>query len=81
MRERDVAIRGRDNAQGERDMAILAYNNEKKESRRWYFSYRDKDRCIQELLRESLLNRYYVSGMLTIFSKIPDSCKLTPKTK
>src|SRR6266498_289527 len=33
MRERDVAIRGRDNAQGEWDMAILAYNNEKKESR------------------------------------------------
>ena len=50
MRERDVAIRGRDNAQGERDMAILAYNNEKKESHRWYFLYQDKDRRIQELL-------------------------------
>src|ERR1044072_8440375 len=48
MRERDVAIRGRDNAQGEWNMAILAYNNEKKESRRWYFSYQDKDRRIQE---------------------------------
>ncbi|RIA80162.1 hypothetical protein C1645_839203 [Glomus cerebriforme] len=50
MRVRDVAIRGRDNAQGERDMAILAYNNKKKESCRWYFSYRDKDRRVQELL-------------------------------
>src|ERR1051325_5851169 len=37
-------MRERDNAQGERDLAILAYNNEKKESCRWYFSYRDKDR-------------------------------------
>ena len=45
-------LRERDNAQGERDMAILAYNNEKKESRRWYFSYRDKYRRVQELLRE-----------------------------
>ena len=33
-------------------MAILAYNNEKKESRRWYFSYRDKDRRVSELLQE-----------------------------
>ena len=52
MRERDVAIRGRDNVQGERNMAILAYNNEKKESCRWYFSYWNKDRRIQKLLRE-----------------------------
>ncbi|PKK55238.1 hypothetical protein RhiirC2_721950, partial [Rhizophagus irregularis] len=36
-------VRERDNAQGERDLAILAYNNEKKESCRWMFSYRDKD--------------------------------------
>ncbi|RGB21694.1 hypothetical protein C1646_777475, partial [Rhizophagus diaphanus] len=58
MRERNVAIRGRDNAQGERDMAILAYNNEKKESRRWYFSYRNKDRRVQELLQrgQNILN-------------------------
>jgi chromosome segregation ATPase len=42
----------KDNAQGERDLAILAYNNERKESRRWYFSYRDKDRRVSELLRE-----------------------------
>uniref|UniRef100_U9T2I5 Uncharacterized protein n=1 Tax=Rhizophagus irregularis (strain DAOM 181602 / DAOM 197198 / MUCL 43194) TaxID=747089 RepID=U9T2I5_RHIID len=45
-------MRERDNAQGERDLAILAYNNEKKESRRWRFSYRDKDRRVQELIRE-----------------------------
>jgi hypothetical protein len=45
-------LRERDNAQGERDMVILAHNNEKKESRRWYFSYRDKYRRVQELLRE-----------------------------
>src|ERR1044072_9608073 len=45
-------MRERDNAQEERDLAILAYNNEKKESRRWHFSYRDKDRCVNELLRE-----------------------------
>ncbi|PKC52003.1 hypothetical protein RhiirA1_482482, partial [Rhizophagus irregularis] len=37
-------MRERDNAQGERDLAILAYNNEKKESRRWRFSYRDCSR-------------------------------------
>jgi hypothetical protein len=51
-RERDVAIRERGDAQGERDMAILAYNNERQESRRWMFSYRDKDRRVQGLLRE-----------------------------
>ena len=51
-RERDVVIRERDNAQGERDLAMLAYNNERQESRRWHFSYRDKDRRVQELLRE-----------------------------
>ncbi|PKK58424.1 hypothetical protein RhiirC2_796324 [Rhizophagus irregularis] len=44
--------RERDNAQGERNLAMLAYNNERQESRRWMFSYRDKDRRIQELLRE-----------------------------
>jgi chromosome segregation ATPase len=45
-------VRERDNAQGERDLAMLAYNNERQESRRWMFSYRDKDRRVQELLRE-----------------------------
>ena len=52
MKERDVAIRGRDNAQEERDLAMLAYNNERQEFRRWMFSYRDKDRRVQGLLRE-----------------------------
>ena len=52
MRERNVAIREGDNAQRERNMAILTYNNEKKESRRWYFSYWDKDRHVNELLQE-----------------------------
>ncbi|CAB5350276.1 unnamed protein product [Rhizophagus irregularis] len=42
----------RDNAQGERNLAILAYNNEKKESHHWYFSYWDKDKRVQGLLRE-----------------------------
>ena len=50
--QRDVAMRERDTAQGERNMAILAYNNERQESRRWMFSYRDKDRRVQGLLRE-----------------------------
>ena len=45
-------VRERDNAQGERDLAMLAYNNERQESRRWMFSYRDKYRCVQGLLRE-----------------------------
>src|SRR4051794_11389372 len=45
-------VRERDNAQGERDLAMLAYNNERQESCRWMFSYRDKDRRIQELLRK-----------------------------
>src|SRR5438045_9280845 len=31
---------------------MLAYNNERQESRRWMFSYRDKNRRIQGLLRE-----------------------------
>src|ERR1044072_8109313 len=44
-------MRERDNAQEEWDLAILAYNNEKKESCRWHFSYRDKDRRVNELLR------------------------------
>ena len=48
----DRTARERDNAQGERDLAMLAYNNERQESRRWMFSYRDKDRCVQGLLRE-----------------------------
>ena len=42
----------RNNAQEERDLAILVYNNKKKKSRRWHFSYRDKDRRVQELLQE-----------------------------
>src|ERR1043165_6550625 len=45
-------MKERDNAQEERDLAILAYNNEKKESRRWHFSHRVKDRHVNELLRE-----------------------------
>ena len=45
-------VRERDNAQGERNLAMLAYNNERQESQRWMFSYRDKDRRIQELLQE-----------------------------
>jgi len=42
----DRTARERDNAQGERDLAMLAYNNERQESRRWMFSYRDKDRRV-----------------------------------
>ena len=45
-------MRERDNAQGERDLAVLAYNNERQESRRWMFSYRDKDRRVRGLLQE-----------------------------
>src|ERR1044072_4680809 len=45
-------VRERNNAQEEQDLAILAYNNEKKESRCWHFSYRDKDRRVNELLQE-----------------------------
>jgi hypothetical protein len=45
-------VRERDNAQGEWDLAMLAYNNERQESHRWMFSYRDKDRRVQGLLRE-----------------------------
>ena len=41
-------------------MAILAYNNEKKESRRWYFSYRDKNRRVQELLQEKFAFRLLI---------------------
>ena len=43
-------MRERDNAQGEQDLAILTYNNERQESYRWMFSYRDKDRHVQGLL-------------------------------
>ena len=53
-------MRERDNAQGERDLAMLAYNNERKESRRWYFSYRDKDRRVSELLREDFAFRLLI---------------------
>src|SRR5271154_6911375 len=31
---------------------MLAYNNERQESRHWMFSYRDKNRRVQGLLRE-----------------------------
>src|SRR6266498_4850027 len=48
----EKTVRERDNAQGERDLATLAYNNERQESRRWMFSYQDKDRHVQGLLRE-----------------------------
>jgi hypothetical protein len=43
-------VRERDNTQGERDLAMLAYNNERQESHRWMFSYWDKDRHVQGLL-------------------------------
>ena len=45
-------MRERDTAQGEWDMAILAYNNERQESCCWMFSYWNKDRRVQGLLRE-----------------------------
>src|SRR2546423_13600706 len=48
----DRTARERDNAQGERDLIMLAYNNERQESYRWMFSYRDKNRRVQGLLRE-----------------------------
>src|ERR1044071_598724 len=48
----EKTVRERDNAQGERDLAMLAYNNERQESRSWMYSYRDKDRRVQGLLRE-----------------------------
>ena len=50
----------RDNAQRERDLAILAYNNEKKESHRWHFSYRDKNRHVRELLQENFAFRLLI---------------------
>ena len=52
VRERNVVIRERDNTQGKRDLAILAYNNERQESCCWMFSYQDKDRHIQGLLQK-----------------------------
>src|SRR5271154_4938176 len=42
--------RERDNAQEERVLTMLAYNNERQESRHWHFSYRDKDKHVQGLL-------------------------------
>ena len=48
----DRTARERDNAQGEWDLAMLAYNNERQESHCWMFSYRDKNRRVQGLLRE-----------------------------
>ena len=42
----------RDTAQRKQNMAILAYNNERQESHRWMFSYQDKDKRVQRLLRE-----------------------------
>src|SRR5256884_5980154 len=53
----DRTARERDNAQGERDLAMLAYNNERQESRRWMFSYRDKNRRIQGLLQEKFVKQ------------------------
>ena len=75
----DRTARERDNAQGERDLAMLAYNNERQESRRWMFSYRDKDRRVQGLLREKFANSYCISEILTVFSKISNSCRPMPK--
>ncbi|CAG8494451.1 17353_t:CDS:2 [Cetraspora pellucida] len=46
-------VRERDNAQEEQDLAILAYNNDKKESCHWYFSYQNKDKHI--ILQNNLL--------------------------
>ncbi|CAB5367327.1 unnamed protein product [Rhizophagus irregularis] len=52
-------VRERDNAQGERDLAMLAYHNERQESRRWMFSYQDKNRRLQELLREKFAKQLF----------------------
>src|SRR6266542_1022950 len=51
VRERNVVIRESDTAPDERDLAIFAYNNKSQESCHWMFSSRDKDRCVQGLLR------------------------------
>ena len=81
MRERDVAIRGE----------IML-----KESGIWLFWFiimrkknpvvgishiRIKIGVFKNYCEKSLLNRYYVSRMLTIFNKISDSYRLMPKTR
>ncbi|CAG8667060.1 9356_t:CDS:1, partial [Paraglomus brasilianum] len=55
--------RARYDAEGERDLMQLAYQNEVKKHRRWYYSYKDKHRHVINLQRDKftlhlLLQRY-----------------------
>ena len=77
-RERDVVIRERDNAQGERDLAMLAYNNERHAG---ISHIGIKIGVSKNYCEKNLLSNYCIGEILTIFSKIPVSCKLMPKTR
>ena len=50
--ERDNEIIRRQNAEGVEQLVIGDLENERKEKRRWFFSYRDKDRRVRKLLQE-----------------------------
>ncbi|CAG8829912.1 1896_t:CDS:1, partial [Gigaspora margarita] len=54
-------------AEAERNLMTIAYNNEAKERRRWWFSYRDKNRRVSELIQEKfairlLLKQCHING-------------------
>src|SRR5438270_12395325 len=50
--ERDNEIIRRQLAEGGMDTVVGDLENERNEKRRWYFSYRDKDRRVRKLLQE-----------------------------
>ena len=80
-RQRDVAMRERDTTQGERDMAILAYNMRDKNLDAECFHIGIKIDVSKDYCEKNLLNSYCISEILTVFSKIPDSCRPMPKTR
>ena len=79
--ERDVCTRERDDIIGERDLAILAYNNERKDLIAECFHIGIKIGVSKDYCEKNLLNSYCISEILTVFSKIPDGCRLMPKTR
>ncbi|CAG8799015.1 17080_t:CDS:1, partial [Racocetra fulgida] len=42
----------RNNTKADLNLMTIAYNNEVKERRRWWFSYREKNRRVTKLIQE-----------------------------
>src|SRR5947199_1063253 len=77
----DRTARERDNAQGERIWLCWPIIMRDKNPVAGCFHIRIKIGVFKDYCEKNLLNSYCISEILTVFSKIPDGCRLMPKTR